>query len=85
MLVSYSSMPPTMILLLLRVVMMMVRLLLMGVVVLLGLSVMLLLCRMLKFSGHVHLHVPLMTRPSIHHDLMALLVSLAEHSVRIVT
>lgn len=48
------------------------------------LGVMLLVSLMLILLGHVHRHVPLLTRPTIHHDMLGLLVTLIEHAVRIV-
>ncbi len=47
------------------------------------LSVMLLVRLMLVLLSHVHLHVPLLTRSPIHHDMLALLVTLIIHAVRI--
>lgn len=49
------------------------------------LSVMLLMWLMLKFLSHIHLHISLLAMATIHHDMLALLVALAIHVVRIVT
>lgn len=48
------------------------------------LSVMLLVSLMLILLSHIHRHVPLLTRPTVHHDMLGLLVTLIEHAVGIV-
>ena len=48
------------------------------------LSVMLLVSLMLILLNHIHRHVPLLTRPTVHHDMLGLLVALIEHAVGIV-
>lgn len=47
------------------------------------LGVMLLVRLMLVFLSHVHLHVPLLSGSAIHHNVLALLMILIEHAVRI--
>lgn len=49
------------------------------------LSVMLLVWLMLKFLSHIHLHISLLAMTTIHHDMLALLVTLVVHVVWIVT
>lgn len=49
------------------------------------LSVMLLVWLMLKFLGHIHLHISLLAMTTIHHDMLALLVALVVHVIWIVT
>lgn len=46
--------------------------------------VMLLVRLVLVLLGHVHLHIPLVPNPTIHHHVLALLVRLVEHAIRIV-
>ncbi len=48
------------------------------------LPVVLLVRLVLVFMGHVHLHIPLMPLAPIHHHMLSLLVTLIEHSVRVV-
>lgn len=48
------------------------------------LSVMLLVSLMLILLSHIHRHIPLLTRPTVHHNMLGLLVTLIEHAVGIV-
>lgn len=48
------------------------------------LSVMLLVGLMLILQSHIHRHVPLLTRSTVYHDMLGLLVTLIEHAVGIV-
>lgn len=48
------------------------------------LRMMLLMGLVLILLCHIHLHIPLMHSPSIHHHMLALLVRLVEHTVRVV-
>ena len=49
------------------------------------LTMMLLVGLMLIFLGHIHLHVPLVGWSPIHHDVLALLMTLIEYTIRIVS
>lgn len=72
MLVAHSSKCPNMVLRL-------------GMVMMLLLSVRMLCAWLLKLVRHAHLHIPLVSLRAIHHHmLLVLLVSLAEHAVRVV-
>ena len=68
MLMSYASMGANMALLVMRILLTMV----------------LLVRLMLILLRHVHLHVPLVRRSPVHHDVLALLVILIEYTIRIV-
>ena len=50
------------------------------VMVMMLLAMVLLLHRVLKLIGHTHLHVSLVARSSIHHDMLCLLV-LIKHPI----
>lgn len=54
------------------------------VVLLLAMVLLLVRCLMLVLVCHAHLHISLMSSPTIHHHMLPLLVALIEHSVRIV-
>lgn len=60
---SDASVSPTMVLLVMMILLVM----------------MLLVCLMRVLVGHVHLHISLMTIPSVHHNMLPLLVALVEH------
>lgn len=47
------------------------------------LIMMLLVWLMLILMGHVHLHISLMSIPSVHQNMLSLLVALVEHAERI--
>lgn len=68
---------PHMILLLVRVVMVLLRL------TMVLLLLLLLRIRLLKFVCHARLHISLMARPAVHHHMLALLVILTEHTIRV--
>ena len=48
------------------------------------LAMMLLMRLVLILVTHAHLHISLVARSPIHHDMLALLMALIEHTVRIV-
>ena len=58
------------------------NMILLMMVILLG--VMLLVSLMLIFLSYIHWHVPLLSRPTVHHDMLRLLVTLIKHAVGIV-